>query len=156
MQLRTMLLALCLCGAQGAAVASAAELAIIGTRVYPAPDAEPIDNATVLVRDGRIVAVGAADAVDVPDGAERIDGTGRALVAGYWNSHVHLISPVLIQAASRPADELAAHVRDTFTRWGFTTVFDIGGMPGNAAALRRRGEAGETEGTEIIPVDAAM
>ncbi|QCO68818.1 amidohydrolase family protein [Luteimonas yindakuii] len=149
--IRTILLALCLCATHAVA---AADLAITGARVYPAPDAAPIDNATVLVRDGRIVAVGAADEVRVPEGAERIDGAGRALVAGFWNSHVHLISPVLIEAGTQPADVLETQVRETFTRWGFTTLFDIGGLPGNAAALRRRVEADELDGPAILHVDA--
>lgn len=154
MSIRTILLALGLSAAQLATTAAAADLAITGARVYPAPDAEPIDDATVLVRDGRIVAVGAADQVQVPDGMQRLDGAGRTLVAGFWNSHVHMISPVLIEAAAQPAELLQARVRETFTRWGFTTVFDIGGMPGNAAALRRRVEAGELDGPAILHVDA--
>jgi hypothetical protein len=46
---------------------------------------------TVLVRDGRIVTVAAADSVDVPTGARRIDGTGRFLIPALWDMHVHLL-----------------------------------------------------------------
>ncbi|MFC4727246.1 amidohydrolase family protein [Coralloluteibacterium thermophilus] len=154
MSIRSILLALCLCGAQIAAVAVAADLAIVGVRVYAAPDAEARDDATVLVRDGRIHAVGAAAEIQVPHGMERIDGAGKVLVAGFWNSHVHLLSPVLADAAARSADELAQALQDAFTRWGFTTVFDLAGLPGNTAALRRRVEAGELEGPAILHVDA--
>ena len=34
------------------------ELAIVGARIYPAPDAAPIDDGVVIVRGGRIVSVG--------------------------------------------------------------------------------------------------
>ena len=45
---------------------------------------------TVLVRDGRIVAVGPVARVAVPRGARRIDGRGRWLVPGFADMHVHL------------------------------------------------------------------
>lgn len=46
---------------------------------------------TVLVRDGRIVTIAAADSVEVPVGARRIDGTGRFLIPALWDMHVHLL-----------------------------------------------------------------
>jgi len=131
----------------------AAELAIVGARVYMAPDAAPIERGTVLMRDGLIVAVGAADEVVVPKSAQRLDGTGAVVVAGFWNSHVHMLELPLREAASRPAAELSHALEATFTRWGFTTVFDIGSIPGNTFALRRRVEAGEVSGPAILTTD---
>lgn len=45
---------------------------------------------TVIVRGGRIVAVGPATEVPVPAGAEVLDGTGRYLMPGLADMHVHL------------------------------------------------------------------
>lgn len=69
--------------------AMAADLAIVDARVYPAPDAAPIEPGTVLTRDGRITAVGTTATVTVPDGATVISGKGAFVTAGFWNSHVH-------------------------------------------------------------------
>lgn len=132
--------------------ATAADLAIVGARILPSPGAEPIGHGTVLVRDGDIVAVGNADEVVVPADAEVIDARGRVLVAGFWNSHVHLMTPALLEAASRPAAELEHELVEMLTRWGFTTVFDISSFNDAPAALRGRVESGEITGPEILHV----
>lgn len=134
--------------------AQATELAIVGAKVYTSPDAPPIARGTVLMRDGRITAVGPAGQVKVPRGAQRMAGTGTVVVAGFWNSHVHMLPVPLREATSRPAAELSAALEAMFTRWGFTTVFDIGSLPGNTLALRRRVEAGEVTGPLILTTDA--
>jgi imidazolonepropionase-like amidohydrolase len=54
-------------------------IAITGGTVYPVSGPK-IDNATVLIRDGRIAAVGAN--VAVPAGAVRIDATGKWVTPG--------------------------------------------------------------------------
>lgn len=131
----------------------AADLAIVGGRVYPSPEARPIDRATVLVRDGRIVAVGRSGQVKVPRGVPVVNAAGAVVVAGFWNSHVHMLEVPLREAATRPAAELSQALEATFTRWGFTTVFDIGSIPGNSLALRRRVEAGEVTGPLVLTTD---
>lgn len=134
--------------------ARAADLAIVGAKVYTAPDAAPIERGTVLMRKGRIAAVGPTAQVRVSRRAQRIDGTGAVVVAGFWNSHVHMLPVPLREATSRPAAELSAALEAMFTRWGFTAVFDIGSLPGNTVALRRRVAAGEVTGPMILTTDA--
>ncbi|HEX7978363.1 MAG TPA: amidohydrolase family protein [Gemmatimonadaceae bacterium] len=63
-------------------VVGAQTIAIVGGKVYPV-SAPPIDNGTVLIRDGRIVAVGSS--VTVPAGAQRIDATGKVVTPGFVN-----------------------------------------------------------------------
>lgn len=68
--------------------ASAAQLvAITGGRVFPV-SGPPIDNATVLIRDGRIVQVGAN--VAVPAGAQRIDAAGKWVTPGLVDAETQL------------------------------------------------------------------
>ena len=68
--------------ALAASAAPAQTIAITGGRVYPV-SGPPIENGTVLIRDGRIAAVGAN--VAVPAGAERIDATGKWVTPGIFN-----------------------------------------------------------------------
>lgn len=68
-------------------IAGAQTVAITGGTVYPVSGA-PIQNGTVLVRDGRIVAVGAN--VAVPAGAQRIDATGKIVTPGFINAGTQL------------------------------------------------------------------
>lgn len=132
----------------------AADLAIVDARIYPAPDAAPIERGTVLVRNGRIAAVGPSAAVAVPDGTPVIAGKGAVVTAGFWNSHVHFLTPPLREAATRPASQLEAALGAMLVRWGFTTVFDLASFNGSASVLRKRIEAGEVAGPAILTVDA--
>jgi imidazolonepropionase-like amidohydrolase len=133
----------------------AAELAIVGARIYPAPGAAPITDATVVVRDGVIGDIGPASTVLPGPAAEVIDGRNLVVVAGMWNSHVHLFSPTLSQPPDeKNAEALSGELEAMLTRWGFTTVFDISSLPGQAIALRKRIAAGEVRGPYILTVDA--
>jgi len=146
------LLALAAILAGPAAAASAPDVAIVGARIYPAPDAQPIEDGTVVIRDGRIAGVGPRAEISPPDGARIIEARGQVLTAGFWNSHVHLLSPAQLGAATAPAEVLQAELTAMLTRWGFTAVFDIASSTAATLALRRRVEAGEVEGPAILTV----
>src|SRR5690554_3912095 len=45
---------------------------------------------TVLVEDDRITQVGPASEVNVPEGANTIDGAGRYLIPGFAEMHGHI------------------------------------------------------------------
>ena len=62
-------------------------VAITGGYVVPVSSA-PIEGGTVLIRDGRIEAVG-ADVV-VPEGATVVDATGRWVLPGFVEAHGHV------------------------------------------------------------------
>lgn len=64
-------------------------LAFIGATVVPVSSAE-IVTGTVVVKDGRIVAVGPAATTVVPDDAERIDVTGKVIMPGLVDTHSHI------------------------------------------------------------------
>jgi imidazolonepropionase-like amidohydrolase len=134
--------------------ASAADLAIVHARIYASPGAPPIADGSVIVRDGRITAVGSAARVRPGHDAQVIDGRGLVVTAGFWNSHVHLMGPAF--SASKGVDPAIAsrQLETMFTRWGFTTIFDIASLPGDAMALRRRVAAGEIRGPNILTTDA--
>lgn len=50
-------------------------------------------NQTVLVEGGRIKAVGAAEAIDLPQGVKAHPCTGRTLLPGLWDAHYHIGVP---------------------------------------------------------------
>jgi imidazolonepropionase-like amidohydrolase len=66
-----------------ASAASGQTIAITGGKVYPV-SGPVIENGTVIIRDGRIVAVGAG--VAVPNDATRIDATGKWVTPGLINT----------------------------------------------------------------------
>lgn len=136
-----------------AGFARAEDLAIVNARIYPAPQAQPIPDGTVLVRDGRIVEVGAS--VEVPAGATVLDAGGGTVTAGFWNSHAHVLPLPLREAESRTPAELEFALHRMFASRGFTTVFDIASFPpGNAAVLRARIDSGKVAGPALLTVDS--
>ncbi|OLT15242.1 amidohydrolase [Serinicoccus sp. CUA-874] len=68
---------------------SSPSLAVVGARVVPV-EGEVIEDGTVLVREGRIAAVGPRTEVDLPDGVEVVDAAGGWLLPGLIDAHVHL------------------------------------------------------------------
>ncbi len=136
--------------AHGAAAQTAAPLALTGATVYPAPDQPAIPNAVILLREGRIAAVGPQGSVTVPAGTDTLDCTGLTVTAGFWNSHVHFGERKWARAADLPAAEASEQLRQMLTGYGFTHVFDTGSPLENTLALRRRIAAGEIEGPAIL------
>jgi len=61
--------------------------AIVNAKIYPVT-ADPIENGTVLWKDNKILAVGRN--VDIPQGAEIIDGTGLIVTPGFIDAHTHI------------------------------------------------------------------
>ncbi len=125
-------------------------VALIGGTVYTSPGATPIADAVVLISSGTITTVGKRSQVKIPKDAQVIDCSGKTIVAGFWNSHAHFIEAAWNNAGSAPATALEKHMQEMLTRWGFTTVWDLGSEPGNSLALRRRVESGEVPGPKML------
>ena len=63
-----------------------------GARVIVGDGTAPIENGTIVVRDTQIVQVGPAGQVQVPDGATRVDLSGKTVMPAILDAHVHLRS----------------------------------------------------------------
>ena len=60
-----------------------------GGRVLTMKEHEIIENADVLVRDNRIIAVGPRGEVEIPADAHVIDVSGKTLIPGFVDTHYH-------------------------------------------------------------------
>jgi imidazolonepropionase-like amidohydrolase len=69
------------------------EFAIVGARIIDGTVRPPIENGVVLVRDGRIAAVGSRQAVTLPTGVRTIDARGKTITPGLWDMHAHAALP---------------------------------------------------------------
>jgi imidazolonepropionase-like amidohydrolase len=125
-------------------------LALVGATVYASPSAAAIRDAVVLTSGGTITTVGTREDVKIPKDARVIDCAGKTIVAGFWNSHVHFSEAVWNNAGTASPESLEKHMQEMLTRWGFTTVWDLGSEPNNSLALRRRVESGEIPGPRIL------
>jgi imidazolonepropionase-like amidohydrolase len=64
-----------------------ASTAIVGGRVVPV-EGEPLEGGTVLLRDGKIAAIG-GPGFAVPAGADVVDATGKWVLPGFIDAHAH-------------------------------------------------------------------
>jgi imidazolonepropionase-like amidohydrolase len=64
-------------------------IALVGVTVVDGTGAQPAEDQTVLIRDGRIEAVGAAASVEVPDGAQIHELPGHTVIPGLIGMHNH-------------------------------------------------------------------
>jgi imidazolonepropionase-like amidohydrolase len=130
--------------------ASDLPLVLSAARVYPAPDAAPIDDAVVIVHDGKILAVASRAEMRSVNGPPDTQCSGGFVTAGFQNSHVHFIEPQWNDAGRQPAEGLAGNLSQMLTRYGFTTVVDTASDVDNTVALRRRIESGEIRGPRVL------
>src|SRR5437867_12619954 len=95
----------------------------------------PILNGVVLIREGRIAAVGDRSSTRVPNDARVLDCSGLTITAGFWNSHVHFIEEKWRDAAHIPAPTLTRQLE------AMLTVRVYKGIRYNLAKCRGRGFA---------------
>lgn len=146
----TVFAAACLLSSVAYDCAAAEPLLISADRIYTAPDVPPLEQGTVLVRDGRIAAVADQHSrIAIPEGTRTSDCRG-IVVAGFQNSHVHFTEDVWHDAQRASADSLGRQLEAMLTRYGFTTVFDTGSDQSNTLALRERIQKGEIKGPRIL------
>ena len=91
-------------------------LALVGAQLIDATGAAPVADSVVVIRDGRIASAGPRDTTPVPDGAETLDLTGKTIIPGLVNLHVHY---------REGPDEIERQFRSQL-HYGVTTARSIG------------------------------
>ncbi|MFY9718733.1 MAG: amidohydrolase family protein [Candidatus Cybelea sp.] len=124
-------------------------LALTGGTLYVSPDENAIGDSVVLIERGKITGAGSRAEVAVPPETPTLDCSGLTIAAGFWNSHVHFFERKWAEVAAIPAFELNRQLAEMLTRYGFTSVFDIGSPWENTRCLRDRVESGEVWGPRI-------
>jgi imidazolonepropionase-like amidohydrolase len=130
--------------------------ALVGGTVVAVDGGPAIKNATVLVSGERIAQIGPADSTAIPPGAKIIPMTGRWLMPGLMNMHVHLGLKLPGAAGNSLAAEtdteevlrMAGNARLSLLA-GVTTLRLVGEDHGTDFALRAAIERGEVIGPRI-------
>ncbi|MBN2733069.1 MAG: amidohydrolase family protein [Balneolaceae bacterium] len=60
-----------------------------GAKIIPI-SGDPIDSGVLVVQDGTIEAIGAKGEIDIPDGANVVDATGKVIMPGLVDTHSHI------------------------------------------------------------------
>src|SRR5271166_330149 len=143
-----------LCGAlaaafAGAAAAAASAVAITHVTVIDTTGGPPRPDMTVIVKDQRIVELGKSDTVHAPAGAQLVDGSGKYLIPGLWDMHVHEVFGDWIPRNEKVMPPL-------FVANGITGVRDMGGDLDVLKVWRAEIAAGRLVGPRMIIADPML
>ena len=119
--------------------------AIAHVRVIDGTGSPARNDQTVVVRDGRIQAIGNAAAIAAPQGAHVIDGRGRTLIPGLVGMHEHLFYQ---------AEEIGVPAQAPFARLylasGVTTIRTAGTVDFKGdLRIKERIDSGELPGPKV-------
>ena len=128
-------LALGALAACGGGSAGEADLAIMNVAVVDVAAGRILTDRTVQVHDGRIVRIDSALA-EYPEARQVIDGAGRYLLPGLWDTHVHA------------GDDESTYRQ--LIAWGITSVRDMGSPLDEMQAVRRRRDDQPSSGPRVV------
>ena len=123
-------------------------VALTGARVIQGTGAAPLEQATILIANGRMEEVGTGAAVTIPAGATRVDMSGKTIVPGLINAHGHLNA----DQSTRPIPEKLAGQLRVYADYGITTVVVLGTGPKDledAVKLRDAQESGTLDRARV-------
>ena len=117
-------------------------IAFTNANVIPLDHESVEPDRTVLVRGDRIAEVGSVSEIKVPSDAVVIDCTGRYLVPGLTDAHVHVPGSPVVRTRDDFGDA------PIYLAYGVTTVVNLGGSP-LVLEWRKRVDAGTLLGPTI-------
>lgn len=138
-------------------------LLLRNARIIDGNGGAPLDDHSVLVKDGRIAEIAPSAALPTPPDATEIDLSGKTLLPGFIDCHVHImgnpdprLSPRMSNIPIRDATYLKGRAllqavtaaRKTMEA-GFTTIRDLG-APNDVFVLRDSLAAGEHPGPRLL------
>ena len=114
-------------GALAACSALAETKVFSGFTLIDGSGAQPLANASMIVTDGKITAIGPKNQIKAPAGAQTFDLTGKFIMPGIINLHGHLGNTKgLVQSpANFTRENLRANL-DTYAAYGVTSVLSMG------------------------------
>ena len=120
------------------APAAGGATALTGVRIIDGTGRAPIEQGTIVIANGKIVAAGPASAVQIPAGATRVDLAGKTVIPGLINTHAHVQNLTTSMAAR---EDLIRRLR-MYANYGVTTAVSLGqvNLPETDEVLRLRDE----------------
>ena len=88
------------------------DFALVGAKIVDGTTNAPLEDGTIVIRNGRIAAVGSRASTPVPRGTKIIEVRGKTIIPGLWDMHAHVALPEWGLA---------------YLRVGVTTIRDMGG-----------------------------
>jgi imidazolonepropionase-like amidohydrolase len=126
-------------------------------RVIDGTGASPLDDAAIVIRDGRIAAIGPAGSTTVPAGAEVVDYTGKTIIPGLISGHSHVGIFVGLKAAPEnySRDAILRQLKQ-LEAYGVTTLMSLGLNGPLFYELRAELHAGTVPGADLFAADQGI
>ena len=106
----------------------------------------PVESASVLIEDDRIRLI-SRQTIEPADQVQRIDGTGKYLIPGLMDMHIHLQGGVEVtpEGLAKAGNDQSRGIRalHSYLYAGVTSIFDAGNTPDYILALRDDERSGE-------------
>ena len=122
-------------------------VALLGATLIDGSGGPPLAESAIVVRRGHIESVGSRDNFQLPERTTAVDLTGKWIMPGLVDGHVHLVDP---QAG------VARWSLSRYLAWGVTTVRDVHGPLRSALALRRQLDRGWRPGPRVYAAGAMI
>lgn len=109
--------------------------ALTGAHVISIGGSADIEDATIVIRDGRIAEIGPSRSIRVPAGAQTTTLAGKFVVPGLISAHAHISDVDGLRPRAYTAANTARQL-GVLARYGVTTVWSLGGEQAPAFEAR--------------------
>ncbi|MBN1225278.1 MAG: amidohydrolase family protein [Candidatus Aminicenantes bacterium] len=128
---------------------------LVGGTLIDGTGAQPVSNVTVLIKGERIEAVGSSGEVKVPEDAIKIDVSGKWILPGFIDCHIHLGYPFGTMEYFTDNDCLATiralKIMNDYLKSGVTAVRDVGSPIEPLKALMAAAQQGYVDSIRLYP-----
>ncbi|GHB73143.1 amidohydrolase family protein [Persicitalea jodogahamensis] len=123
--------------------------AFTGATIIDGRGGEPIRDAVLVIRNGRIVSIGTKENVGVPAKASVVDASGKFIMPGIINAHGHVGDVQGIEGGHYSTQNIIDNLA-TYARYGITTVVSLGGDQSEAVPLRAVNDSSATQRARLF------
>jgi imidazolonepropionase-like amidohydrolase len=122
-------------------------IALLGATLIDGSGGPPIAASAVVIRRGHVESVGSRADFRLPERTRELDLTGRWIMPGLVDAHVHLVDP---------QTGVARWSMTRYLAWGVTTVRDMHGPLRSVLGVRREVDRGWRPGPRVYAAGAML
>jgi imidazolonepropionase-like amidohydrolase len=120
-----------------------------GAKIIDGSGSDPIQDGVLVIRNGRVIAVGERQNVDIPEHANVVDVKGKTIMPGIINAHGHVGDVKGIEGGHYSGENVLDNLA-IYARYGVTTVVSLGGDKKEAGPLRYVNDTTSTQRSRLF------
>ncbi|QMU31371.1 amidohydrolase family protein [Adhaeribacter radiodurans] len=129
--------------------------AYTGATIIDGSGANPIQNGVLLVKNGRVAAIGPKATVTIPENTTIKDVAGKTIIPGIINGHGHVGEVKGIESGHYSTQNIIDNLA-IYARYGMTTVVSLGGDQKEAEPLRAINDTTATQRARLFIAGAVI